>query len=109
MWSGSRSSAKIERTPVEARSSASTYIPPRGAGAATQLMVASLRCLANLGLDPVVVWTHPGAGRAQSFYVKSGFRATGRSRVETLGSGIDDRSSSLCTLAAPDGAAKGLP
>ena len=67
------------------------YLHPAvwGEGAATQLMVASLRCLANLGLDPVVVWTHPGVGRAQSFYVKSGFRATGRSRVETLGSGID--------------------
>jgi RimJ/RimL family protein N-acetyltransferase len=67
------------------------YLHPAawGRGAATQLMAASLRGLANLGLDPVVVWTHPGAGRAQSFYVKSGFRATGRSRVETLGSGID--------------------
>lgn len=67
------------------------YLHPAawGQGAATQLIAASLRGLANLGLDPVVVWTHPGAGRAQSFYVKSGFRATGRSRVETLGSGID--------------------
>jgi len=67
------------------------YLHPTalGRGAATQLMAASLRGLANLGLDPVVVWTHPGAGRAQSFYVKSGFTATGRSRVETLGSGID--------------------
>jgi len=67
------------------------YLHPAawGQGAATQLMAASLRGLANLGLDPVVVWTHPGAGRAQSFYVKCGFRATGRSRVETLGSGID--------------------
>ena len=67
------------------------YLHPAawGQGAATQLMVASLRGLANLGLDPVVVWTHPGAGRAQSFYLKSGFRATGRSRVETLGSGIE--------------------
>jgi RimJ/RimL family protein N-acetyltransferase len=67
------------------------YLHPAawGHGAATQLMAASLRGLANLRLDPVVVWTHPGAGRAQSFYVKSGFRATGRSRVETLGSGID--------------------
>jgi RimJ/RimL family protein N-acetyltransferase len=67
------------------------YLHPAawGQGAATQLMAASLRRLANLGLDPVVVWTHPGAGRAQSFYVKCGFRATGRSRVETLGSGID--------------------
>jgi RimJ/RimL family protein N-acetyltransferase len=67
------------------------YLHPAawGQGAATQLMAASLRGLANLGLDPVVVWTHPGAGRAQSFYVKSGFKATGRSRVETLGSGID--------------------
>jgi RimJ/RimL family protein N-acetyltransferase len=67
------------------------YLHPAawGLGAATQLMAASLRGLANLGLDPVVVWTHPGAGRAQSFYVKSGFKATGRSRVETLGSGID--------------------
>jgi RimJ/RimL family protein N-acetyltransferase len=67
------------------------YLHPAawGQGVATQLMAASLSRLANLGLDPVVVWTHPGAGRAQSFYVKSGFRATGRSRVETLGSGID--------------------
>jgi RimJ/RimL family protein N-acetyltransferase len=67
------------------------YLHPAawGRGAATQLMTASLRGLANLGLDPVVVWTHPGAGRAQSFYVKIGFRATGRSRLETLGSGID--------------------
>ena len=67
------------------------YLHPAawGQGAATQLMAASLRGLADLGLDPVVVWTHPGAGRAQSFYVKSGFRATERSRVETLGSGID--------------------
>lgn len=67
------------------------YLHPAvwGQGAATQLMAASLSGLVNLSLDPVVVWTHPGAGRAQSFYVKSGFRATGRSRVETLGSGID--------------------
>jgi RimJ/RimL family protein N-acetyltransferase len=60
-----------------------------GQGAATQLMGASLRDLGAMGLDPVVVWTHPGAMRAQAFYVKSGFRATGRSRTETLGSGID--------------------
>ncbi len=67
------------------------YLHPAawGQGAATQLIAASLRCLANLDLDPVVVWTHPGAGRAQSFYLKSGFRATGRARVETLGFGID--------------------
>jgi RimJ/RimL family protein N-acetyltransferase len=67
------------------------YLHPAawGKGAATQLMAASLRALADLGLDPVVVWTHPGAGRAQSFYVKSGFKATGRARVETLGSGIN--------------------
>ena len=60
-----------------------------GKGAATELMTASLRGLGGLGFDPVVVWTHPGAMRAQAFYVKSGFRATGRSRTETLGSGID--------------------
>ena len=67
------------------------YLHPTawGRGAATQLMAASLRGLANLGLDPVVVWTHPGAGRAQAFYIKSGFRATGRSRIESLGSEID--------------------
>jgi RimJ/RimL family protein N-acetyltransferase len=67
------------------------YLHPAawGQGAATQLMTASLRDLANLGLEPVVVWTHPGAMRAQAFYFKSGFRATGRSRTETLGSEID--------------------
>jgi len=67
------------------------YLHPSawGQGAATQLMTASLQELARLGLDPVVVWTHPGAGRAQAFYIKSGFKGTGRSRLETLGSGID--------------------
>ena len=67
------------------------YLHPEawGRGAATQLMGASLGALANLGLDPVVVWTHPGAERAQSFYVKSGFRPTGRSRTESLGPGIE--------------------
>ena len=66
------------------------YLHPAawGQGAATQLMAASLRGLANLGLDPVVVWTHPGRV-VLVLYVKSGFKATGRSRVETLGSGID--------------------
>ena len=59
-----------------------------GQGVATELMTSSLRHLAHLGLDPVVVWTHPGADRAQAFYLKSGFRATGRSRIETLGTGI---------------------
>jgi RimJ/RimL family protein N-acetyltransferase len=67
------------------------YLHPAawGQGAATELMAASLRDLGAMGLDPVIVWTHPGAMRAQAFYVKSGFRATGRSRTETLGSGID--------------------
>ena len=60
-----------------------------GQGAATQLMRTSLRDLGDLGLDPVMVWTHPGALRAQALYVKSGFRATGRSRTATLGSGIE--------------------
>jgi RimJ/RimL family protein N-acetyltransferase len=66
------------------------YLHPAawGQGVATQLMAASLRDLADRGLDPVVVWT-PDAGRAQAFYIKSGFRATGRSRIEALGSGID--------------------
>jgi RimJ/RimL family protein N-acetyltransferase len=60
-----------------------------GRGAAAKLMTATLRDLAHLSLDPVVVWTHPGAVRAQAFYVKSGFRATRRSRTASLGSGID--------------------
>jgi RimJ/RimL family protein N-acetyltransferase len=67
------------------------YLHPAawGHGAATELMAASLRDLGARGLDPVVVWTHPGAMRAHAFYVRSGFRATGRSRTETLGSEID--------------------
>lgn len=67
------------------------YLHPAvwGQGAAAQMMSASLDDLADRGLDSVVVWTHPGADRAQAFYRKSGFRATGRSRVATLGSGID--------------------
>jgi RimJ/RimL family protein N-acetyltransferase len=67
------------------------YLHPAawGRGAATALMTASLSRLSGMGLDPVVVWTHPGAMRAQAFYVKSGFSATGRSRTATLGSGID--------------------
>jgi RimJ/RimL family protein N-acetyltransferase len=67
------------------------YLHPTawGQGSATQLMAASLRDLDRRGLSPVVVWTHPGAMRAQVFYVKSGFVATGRSRTATLGDGID--------------------
>jgi RimJ/RimL family protein N-acetyltransferase len=67
------------------------YVHPGswGQGAATALMKASLLDLGVMGLDPVVVWTHPGAMRAQAFYAKSGFRATGRSRIESLGPGID--------------------
>jgi RimJ/RimL family protein N-acetyltransferase len=44
------------------------YLHPTawGRGAATELMTASLRDLARLRLDPVIVWTHPGALRAQS-------------------------------------------
>jgi RimJ/RimL family protein N-acetyltransferase len=60
-----------------------------GQGAATDLMTASLRDLSMIGLEPVVVWTHPGAMRAQAFYVKSGFSATGRTRTAFLGPGID--------------------
>ena len=60
-----------------------------GQGSATQLMASSLSALDHRGLSPVVVWTHPGALRAQAFYVKSGFTATGRSRTSTLGDGID--------------------
>ena len=60
-----------------------------GKGAASRLMTDSLRELGARGLDAVVVWTHPGAERAQAFYVKSGFSATGRSRIETLGPGIE--------------------
>jgi RimJ/RimL family protein N-acetyltransferase len=67
------------------------YLHPAawGQGAATELMTASLRELHGLGLDHVVIWTHPGAARAHAFYVKSGFTATGRARTETLGEGID--------------------
>ncbi len=67
------------------------YLHPTvwGQGSATQLMAASLRELDGRDLSPVVVWTHPGAKRAQAFYVKSGFAATGRSRTATLGDGID--------------------
>jgi GNAT superfamily N-acetyltransferase len=67
------------------------YVHPDawGQGSASQLMATSLRDLDRRGLNPVVVWTHPGAMRAQAFYVKSGFAATGRSRTATLGDGID--------------------
>jgi RimJ/RimL family protein N-acetyltransferase len=67
------------------------YLHPAawGQGSATQLMAASLGDLDRRGLNPVVVWTHPGVMRAQAFYVKSGFTATGRSRTATLGDGID--------------------
>ena len=67
------------------------YLHPSawGQGAAAELMKASLRALHRQGLDSVVVWTHPGAVRARAFYIKSGFTATGRSRTETLGEGID--------------------
>jgi RimJ/RimL family protein N-acetyltransferase len=60
-----------------------------GRGSATELMSSSLARLAGEGLSPVVVWTHPGAARAHAFYVKSGFAATGRTRIETLGSGVE--------------------
>ena len=65
-WSGSASSAKIERTLVEGEIFG-FYLHPAvwGQGAATQLMAASLRGLANLGLDPVVAWTHPGGVRGR--------------------------------------------
>ena len=67
------------------------YLHPAawGQGAATQLMASSLRDLDRRDLSTVVVWTHPGAMRAQAFYVKCGFTATGRSRTATLGDGID--------------------
>ena len=60
-----------------------------GQGAATRLVRASLLGLRRLGRASVVVWTHPGAARAQAFYVKSGFRATGRSRMAQLGPGVE--------------------
>ena len=80
------------------------YLHPAawGQGAATELMTASLRGLGGLGFDPVVVWTHPGAMRAQAFYVKCGFRATGRSRTETLGSGIDAPEVEFVRVGSPD-------
>jgi RimJ/RimL family protein N-acetyltransferase len=67
------------------------YLHPAawGRGAAAHLMHASLARLDGRALAPVVVWTHPGAMRAQAFYVKSGFRETGRSRVAELGQGVE--------------------
>ncbi len=67
------------------------YLHPTawGQGAATRLMRASLLGLHRQGHASVVVWTHPGAARAQAFYVKSGFRATGRSRTAQLGPGVE--------------------
>jgi RimJ/RimL family protein N-acetyltransferase len=67
------------------------YLHPAawGGGAATRLMHASLANLEARSLAPVIVWTHPGAARAQAFYAKSGFSATGRSRVAELGGGLD--------------------
>jgi RimJ/RimL family protein N-acetyltransferase len=67
------------------------YLHPTawGHGAATRLMSASLLRLDRLGRAPVVVWTHPGAARARAFYVKSGFRVTGRSRIAQLGPGVE--------------------
>jgi RimJ/RimL family protein N-acetyltransferase len=67
------------------------YLQPArwGQGAATELMATSLAKLELMGLAPVVVWTHPGAMRAQAFYTKSGFRATEQSRIVRLASGLE--------------------
>jgi RimJ/RimL family protein N-acetyltransferase len=67
------------------------YLHPAawGKGAAAHLMTSSLIEMSLNSLEPIVVWTHPGATRAHAFYAKSGFRATGRSRTAVLGSGID--------------------
>ena len=55
-----------------------------GTGVSTMMMEATVAKLRSRSLRSVIVWTHTGAGRARSFYEKSGFVLTGRERIETL-------------------------
>jgi GNAT superfamily N-acetyltransferase len=65
------------------------YVHPSswGTGAAQALMD---RALSSLGesFDRAILWTHLEAGRARSFYAKTGWTETGNQREETTFDGL---------------------
>ena len=67
------------------------YLHPEawGSGAAWALMQHSLELLSADGFTGVHLWTHPGAHRAHSFYLKAGFAPTGKARSGVMISGFD--------------------
>ena len=65
------------------------YVHPSswGTGAAQALMAEGVASLAE-SFDVAILWTHSGAGRARSFYRKTGWTVTGRQHDETLWDGL---------------------
>jgi GNAT superfamily N-acetyltransferase len=65
------------------------YVHPAywGSGTAQALMNQAVGSLTD-SFTKAILWTHAGAGRARSFYRKSGWSETGRERQESLWDGL---------------------
>jgi GNAT superfamily N-acetyltransferase len=65
------------------------YVHPAywGSGTAQALMQDAVGSLAD-NFTKAILWTHEGAGRARSFYRKSGWSETGELHQETLWDGV---------------------
>ena len=65
------------------------YVHPAywGSGTAQALMHQAVESLTEKFAEPIL-WTHAGAGRARSFYRKSGWSETGGQHQESLWDGV---------------------